>query len=106
MLDIELADDMGGTPGIKGIPDIDDGSDAIFDMEGVGAIVLAAFETLLPGIEPAIGSFMDIRGMEVIRFVLLSATGALKGLFIDIECMDNIGFAGSTTLLCGIASII
>ncbi len=106
MLDVELADDMGGFPDIKGIPDIDDGSDAIFDMDSIGAMVFAAFETLLPGNEPVIGSFMDIRGVEVIRFVLLSATETVEGLFIDIEGMEDIGFAGSTTLLCGIESII
>ena len=106
MLDVELADDMGGIPDIKGIPDIDDGSGAMVDMDGIGAMIFAAFETLLLGVEPVIGSFMDIRGMEVIRFVRLSATETVEGLFIDIEGMKDIGFAGSTTLLCGIESVI
>ena len=106
MLDIELVDDMGGIPDIKGIPDIDDDLDAILDMDGIGAMELAAFETPLPGIEPVIGSFMDIRGMEVIRFVLLSAMETVEGLFIDIEGVEDIGFAGSLTLLRGERPII
>ena len=125
MLDVELADDiggnpdiegipdidddsddMGGIPDIEGIPDIDDDSDAILDMDGIGGKEFAAFETLLPGIEPVIGSFMDIRGMEVIKFELLSAAEVVEGLFIDIEGIEDIGFAASTTLLCGIEPII
>ncbi len=106
MLEAELADDMGGIPGIKAIPDRDDDSDAILEMDRVGVMEFAVFETLLPGMELIIGSFMDIRGMEVIKFVRLSANETVEGLSINIGGIEDIEFAGSMTLLCGIEPII
>lgn len=106
MLDIELADDMGGISEDDGIADIDDDSDDRLGIDGIGDIECAAFETIIPGIEPAIGSLMDIRGMEVIALELLPAVEVVEVLVIDIEGIEEIEFAGSMTLLCGIEPVI
>lgn len=44
--------------------------------------------------------------MEVIIFVRLSAMETVAGLFMDIEGIEDIKFAGSMTLLGGIEPII
>lgn len=61
MLDIDVAD----MPDAEGILDIDGDSDAIPDMVSTEFIGIAETVALLCGIESAIGSFIDILGINI-----------------------------------------
>lgn len=95
MLDIGFADDMGGMLDPEGTFDVADDSDAILDIVSTVAIGLVAVETLLSGMEPVIGPFIDIGDMEIIEDVdsglLLSGMETAIAWLIDMGGIEDSG---------------
>jgi len=91
MLDIEFAEDMAGMPDVEGILDVDGDSDAIPDMGGIEFSGIAESMALLCGIGPAIGSFIDILGINIgvddDSIILLSVMEPFIESPIDISCI-------------------
>jgi len=87
MLDIDMAD----MPDIEGMLDIDGDSDTIPDMGGIEFIGVAESMALLCGMEPVIGSFIDILGINIgvddDSIILLSVTEPFIESPIDIPCI-------------------
>lgn len=88
MLDVGFADDMGGMPDSEGRFNLDDDSDAILDMESIEVIEFTDSRVLLADMKTAEGWAIDMNGVEdsgfAVSTTLLLAIGSIVGSFIDI----------------------